>query len=207
MPSHDRVRLNEHQRRAPVPPHAGQGDPKQPVARPERRAFGRPFQRPQLLPQRDVLQDQFVVSAARQREPTGNHDEQLQHGWIVASVSAKINVDRGGPIFGERQDRDGLKATITTVEADGHSTFIQYTADYNRLEYRITGSNDFDTIALQRINANTSEATLMHASKEVGMARRVISTDGKTLTITLHMTDTKGQTVVNNVEVLEKQSR
>ncbi len=104
-------------------------------------------------------------------------------------------------------DRDGMKATITTVEADRRSTVIQYTADYNRLEYRITGSTDFDTIALQRINAYTSEATLMHAGKEVGMARRVISMDGRTLTITLRMTNSQGQTVVNNVEVLEKQSK
>jgi hypothetical protein len=49
MPSHDRVRLDEHQRRAPIPPESGQHDPKEPIARSQTRAFGRPFHGAELL--------------------------------------------------------------------------------------------------------------------------------------------------------------
>ena len=41
MPSHDRLRLNDSQRRAPVTPHPGQPDPKEAVHRCQREAFSR----------------------------------------------------------------------------------------------------------------------------------------------------------------------
>jgi hypothetical protein len=93
MPPHDGVRLHEHDRRAPVPPASGQGDPKQSVARLEGRAFGRAFQGRQLLAQREVLQDQFLMSTERQHQRAANHDEHLQHASIVSGVDAKINGD------------------------------------------------------------------------------------------------------------------
>jgi hypothetical protein len=93
MPSHDGVRLHEHQRRAPIPPDSGQGDPKQSVARLEVSAIGRPFHRRQLLPQRQVLQDQFTMSAERQRQRSADHDKQHYHAPIVAGVGAEINAD------------------------------------------------------------------------------------------------------------------
>ena len=68
MPPHDRVRLHKDHRRAPVRPEASDGDPKQSVARLEVRALGRAFQRRQLLPQHQVLQDHFPMAAERQRQ-------------------------------------------------------------------------------------------------------------------------------------------
>ena len=59
----------------------------------EVRALGRAFHRRQLLPQRQVLQDQFPMAAERQRQRAADHDEQLQHASIVAGVGAKINGD------------------------------------------------------------------------------------------------------------------
>jgi hypothetical protein len=79
MPSHDRVRLHEHQRRAPIPPESGHHDPKEPIVRPKTRAFGGPFHGPELLPQCHILQDQFFMTAARQRQRTPHQDQQLQH--------------------------------------------------------------------------------------------------------------------------------
>jgi len=93
MPSHDGVRLHEYHRRAPVPPAPRQGNPKQSVARLEVRALGRAFQCRQLLPQRQVLQDQFSMAAKRQRQRTADHNEQLQHASIVAGIGARINAD------------------------------------------------------------------------------------------------------------------
>ena len=75
MPSDDGVRLHEHQRRAPVPPDSGQGDPKQSVARSEAWAVRGTCHRRQLLPKRQVLQDQFPMAAERQRQCAGGDDE------------------------------------------------------------------------------------------------------------------------------------
>ncbi len=77
----------------------------------------------------------------------------------------------------------GVKATIKTVYADGHSTTIQYTANYDALEYPVSGSPDADTIALKKIAPRTAEAVLSHAGKVMATARRIISEDGTTLTI------------------------
>ncbi len=96
---------------------------------------------------------------------------------------------------------EGVKATITTTYADGHSETIQYVAKYDGIEYPVTGSAEADAIALKRINAYTAEATLTHAGKIIGTARRVISQDGKTMTITF-----KGSNI-NNVAVYEKEGK
>ena len=76
MPSHHGVGLDEHERRAPVPPRPGQYDPKQPVSRPELRTADRAFQCVELLAECEVLEDQFVMSAAGQPDGT---DEERDH--------------------------------------------------------------------------------------------------------------------------------
>jgi hypothetical protein len=98
---------------------------------------------------------------------------------------------------------EGIKATIVTVDPKGQSITARYTADYDSLEHPLTGSATIDAIALRRINAYTAEATLTHARKLIGTARRVISEDGKTMTITFRGTDERGRRV-QNVAVYEK---
>ena len=99
MPSHDRVRLHEHQRRAPIPPDSGQDDPKQPVARPQMRTAGRAFHGSELLPQRKVLQDQFVMSTAGQRQRAANQSNHVRHVLIVGIQRAKINPRRADGVL------------------------------------------------------------------------------------------------------------
>jgi hypothetical protein len=70
------------------------------------------------------------------------------------------------------------------------------------VEYPVTGAPDSDAIALKRVDANTAEATLMHAGQTMATARRVISEDGKTMTITYRgLWDGKQ---ANNVVVYDK---
>jgi hypothetical protein len=78
----------------------------------------------------------------------------------------------------------GVKTTIETVLADGEKTTVSYTANYDSVEYRVTGSPTADGIKLTQLDPNTAEAKLMHAGRVVGMARRVVAPDGRTMTIT-----------------------
>ena len=71
-----------------------------------------------------------------------------------------------------------------------------------RLEYPVTGSPDYDSIRLKRVDAHTAEAVLGHAGKEFATARRTISEDGQTMTIVLQV-DLAGSRV-NNVMVYDK---
>ena len=58
-------------------------------------------------------------------------------------------------------------------------------------------------ISLKRIDAFTTEFSQKRAGKVVMTGTRIISRDGKVMTITTKGTDVKGQ-AVNNVEVFEK---
>jgi len=99
---------------------------------------------------------------------------------------------------------NGIKATIRTTYADGQSTTIQYVASYDSVEYPITGSLDFDAIAMKKIDAFTAEASLIHGGKEIATARRVISQDGLTMTVTFRKNVGGGE--VTNVSVFDKES-
>ena len=75
MPSHHGVGLDEHERRAPVPPGLGHHDPKQPISLPELRTADTAPQRIELLAEREVFEDQLVMSAAGQPDRTNeDHD-------------------------------------------------------------------------------------------------------------------------------------
>ena len=58
--------------------------------------------------------------------------------------------------------------------------------------------------AFKRIDARTSQAVLSHAGQVFGVARRVISEDGQTMTITFRR---EASTIVNNVAVYRKDQK
>ena len=101
-------------------------------------------------------------------------------------------------------DPNGIRTTIKTTDAEGHTTMLTYTAKYDGVDYPITGSPDWDAIALKKISSHVAEAVLAHAGKEFGKARRVISPDQKTMTITFDA-QVEGKPKVHNVAVFEKQ--
>ncbi|PWU05704.1 MAG: hypothetical protein C5B51_13900 [Terriglobia bacterium] len=100
---------------------------------------------------------------------------------------------------------EGVKVTIRTVDAEGKAVVSEYPANYDGKFYPVTGSGGpADAIALKKINENTAESTLMHGSYVVATARRVVSDDGKRMTITYKGTDPIGR-VVDYTLVYEKQ--
>jgi hypothetical protein len=99
---------------------------------------------------------------------------------------------------------DGLKATIRTTHRDGTSTSMQFIAKYDMVEYPVTGNPDTDMITLKKVDKYTADAVLTHAGKEYGSARRVVSEDGKQMTITFQGRDSQGRSV-KNVAVYERE--
>lgn len=89
----------------------------------------------------------------------------------------------------------GMKVTIKTVNADGQSTVLEHPANYDGKDYPITGSTQADVIALKQIDPYTSEAALKHAGKVLATSRRVVSADGKTMTVTYQGIDSRGRKV------------
>jgi hypothetical protein len=99
---------------------------------------------------------------------------------------------------------DGVKYTADGVDADGKPTHAEFQAKYNGKFNPFTGNPDADMIAYKRIDANTVEATTQWKGTVTGHTKIVVSTDGKTRTLTQTGKNAKGQ-VINNVLVYEKQ--
>ena len=97
----------------------------------------------------------------------------------------------------------GIKVTFTTIDADGKSTSIELPTNEDGKDYHIIGPGPADTIVMTKIDSVTAEAVLKHGDTVIGVARRVISSDGKTMTITYKGTDMDSRQV-NNIEVYEK---
>ena len=67
------------------------------------------------------------------------------------------------------------------------------------MEYPVRGSSDVDALALKAVDAYTAEIMLKHGGREIGFARRVISYDGKTMTMTVSL-----GSAIRNVAVYDK---
>ena len=98
---------------------------------------------------------------------------------------------------------DGIKRTGESVDAEGKTTSFEYTAKYDGKDYPVTGSDLYDSITIKRINDQTAEAILKKSGREVSNARRVVSEDGKVITLTITGTSPKGEKM-HNVVVYDK---
>ncbi len=86
-----------------------------------------------------------------------------------------------------------IKATSKGVDADGKPTARQWTVNYDGKEYPEVGNPDADTLTLKRIDALSAEFTEQRAGKVVITGTRVISKDGKVMTITAKGTNAKAK--------------
>lgn len=99
---------------------------------------------------------------------------------------------------------DGVKLTSDGVGAEGQGTHTEYTAKYDGKDYPLTGSALADTVSLKRLDANTAERTDKKGGKVVQTLTRKVSSDGKTMMVTVKGTNPAGQPV-NNALVFVKQ--
>jgi hypothetical protein len=96
-----------------------------------------------------------------------------------------------------------IKASSKSIDADGKPTDRQWTVNYDGKEHPEIGNPDADRLTLKRIDAFTAEFTEKKADKVVITGGRVISKDGKVMTITAKGTNAKGQ-MISNVMVFDK---
>src|SRR5215831_2955363 len=98
----------------------------------------------------------------------------------------------------------GYKVTVKGTDVEGKPIEFQFTAYYDGKDYPVTGNPDQDTVAWKRIDAYTVESTRKKAGKVLSTATRVLSKDGKTLTLTEKGVNAKGEKF-SNTAVSEKQ--
>lgn len=105
----------------------------------------------------------------------------------------KLNVQKSkyvpGPAPKEQtrtyiEQKGGIRGTVRTVFRSGKETIVIYPVDNDGKEHPVEGSPDMDGIEMKRVGDNISESKLIHAGKVIGQARRTVSDDGKSMTIT-----------------------
>jgi hypothetical protein len=100
--------------------------------------------------------------------------------------------------------RQEIKATSTVVDVDGKTATREWTIVYDGKERPVTGDPEVDSLASKRIDAFRTEFTQKRAGRVVITGTRVISADGRVMTITTEGINAKGQTI-NDVTVFERQ--
>ena len=114
-------------------------------------------------------------------------------GPAPKSITAKIEAAGEG----EKLTADGVRGDDTPIR-------VEYTAQYDGKDYPVSGSPMADTVSLKRLDANTTERTDKKGGKVVQTLTRKLSSDGKTLTVTIKGTDAEGRPI-NNLAMFEKQ--
>ena len=96
-----------------------------------------------------------------------------------------------------------IKATSKGVDANGKPTTGAWTVNYDGKDRPATGLVSGDSLSLKRIDAFSAEFTQKQAGKVVATGKRVISKDGKAMTISTKGTTAKGQ-AYDDVLVFDK---
>jgi hypothetical protein len=96
------------------------------------------------------------------------------------------------------REGESVVGVIRRAFQDGRRERIEYTANFDR-EYPVMGTDNYDHVVLKRIDEYTSEAVLSHAGRVYGVARRVIASNARTMTITFRRENQSGPSVFNVV--------
>ncbi len=88
---------------------------------------------------------------------------------------------------------DGVSLKVSGVAADGSAVSQESTYKYDGKTYPISGSPDYDGLAVKRVNGSTARSSMSKAGKRVGTTVRTVSGHGKVLTLTTKAKATDGK--------------
>lgn len=144
----------------------------------------------------------LVISLALQAA-----DDPLMGTWKLNLSKSKYNPGpppRSRILKFEPSGSNGIKLTNDGVTAKGEKTHVDEMFVQDGKDHPVTGSQDVDMQVNRQIDTYTTETISKKGGKTVQVLRRVVSKDGKTLTITV-----KGKTAtgapLDDVRVFDKQ--
>jgi hypothetical protein len=99
----------------------------------------------------------------------------------------------------------GIKLIVDTAGADGTMRHYEYTVNYDGKDSPVVGNSPYgDMTARTRVNATTTKSVNKKGGKITTTQTTVVSSDGKTRTVTTKGTNVLGQTT-DNVTLWDKQ--
>lgn len=99
---------------------------------------------------------------------------------------------------------DQTKVTVEGVDENGSAVRNEWTGKFDGKDYPVTGDANSDARSYQMIDKNTLTLTNKKGGKATLSGRIVVSSDGKTRTVTTTATDAQGKKVTN-AAVYDKQ--
>lgn len=145
------------------------------------------------------------VAPASAATPAGNHDP-FAGTWMLNAQKSRY--PRGAcpkrMVIVMETAGEGVRYRSETSYANGSSTRAEYIADYSGKEAIVMGSAGLLLpVSLKRPDANTVVARYSRGLQVVATSRRVVSKDGRTMTITTISPDKSGKNVTS-IGVYEK---
>jgi hypothetical protein len=154
-----------------------------------------------------------VLWLAPMAQPAAAQDDPFTGTWVLNVAKSKMQPATASKseiihykITGDEED---FLSDAVTIE--GYPESIKYTARYNdgkAYPFSITVNgkvtNPGAMTMVKKIDAWTRERYNVRDGKPVLASRRLVSRDGKTMTLTILRMDAQGREVVNEVRILEK---
>jgi hypothetical protein len=88
---------------------------------------------------------------------------------------------------------DSVKVTTDGTDGDGKPSHSEWTGKFDGKDYPVTGDPSTDTRSYKTVNDHTLAFTNKKGDKVTISGRGVVSADGKTRTVTITGTDSKGK--------------
>jgi hypothetical protein len=99
---------------------------------------------------------------------------------------------------------DSIKCTIDGVDGQGKPTHNEWTGKFDGKDYPVTGDPNSDTRAIKQVDDHSQDLTVKKAGKVTLTGKAVVSSDGKTRTVTISGMDAAGKKV-ETTAVYDKQ--
>jgi len=101
-------------------------------------------------------------------------------------------------------DAMGTRVVISDVNADGSRTESRALLTYDGRAHAFVGSDNYDAVSTKRLSKYETTADMWLKGKVVGSLRRLVSEDGKTMTMNMKLDKADG-TQEMTVSVFDKQ--
>ena len=87
---------------------------------------------------------------------------------------------------------DSAKIVVVGVDGEGKPTHSEWTGKFDGKDYAVTGDATSDTRAYTKVDDHTLDFTVKNKGKVTATGKVVVSADGKSRTVTVTGTDSKG---------------
>jgi hypothetical protein len=90
---------------------------------------------------------------------------------------------------------ESVKITVDGVDAEGKPTHNEWTGKFDGKDYALVGDPGVDTRSYKKVEDRTLESNNKKGGKVTTTVRIVVSADGKSRTVTVSGTDSKGMKI------------